>query len=74
MNHLLVQMQDSGWLTVSGDNSSAVITSTAAGQARVEQLFELGAEQEAEALGDAGKSGQDRLIGLLRQVISNTNN
>jgi 3-hydroxy-9,10-secoandrosta-1,3,5(10)-triene-9,17-dione monooxygenase reductase component len=73
MNHLLNQMQEAGWLTVSGHNSEAIVSSTAKGQAQVEHLFELGAQQEAEALGKAGKSGQDRLIGLLRQVIDNTN-
>lgn len=73
MNHLLSQMQEAGWLTVTGQNAEAVVQSTPKGEAQVEHLFELGAQQEAEALGSAGKSGQDRLIGLLRQVIENTN-
>lgn len=73
MTHLLNQMQEAGWLTVSGQNAEAVVSSTPKGQAQVEHLFEVCAQQEAEALGSAGKSGQDRLIGLLRQVIENTN-
>lgn len=73
MNHLLIQMQDAGWLTVSGQHNDTIVASTPKGEAQVEHLFEVGAQQEAEALGSAGKAGQDRLIGLLRQVISNTN-
>ncbi len=73
MHHLLAQMQKAGWLTVEGENSAAMITSTAQGQAQVEHLFELGAEQEVVALGEAGKPGQERLISLLRAVIANTN-
>lgn len=73
MNHLLNQMQEAGWLAISGQNSEAIVTSTPKGEAQVDHLFELGAQQEAQALGSAGKAGQDRLIGLLRQVIENTN-
>ena len=73
MNHLLSQMQEAGWLTLPDQNSEAIVSSTPKGEAQVEHLFALGAQQEAEALGKAGKAGQDRLIGLLRQVIDNTN-
>ncbi|MEP1207281.1 MAG: flavin reductase [Rhizobiaceae bacterium] len=73
MNNLLTQMKQAGWLTVEDRNGTKIVTSTSKGQAQVEHLFELCAQQEAEALGEAGKSGQDRLIGLLRQVIENTN-
>ena len=73
MTNLLMQMQQAGWLIVSGENSDAVIASTVKGQAQVQHLFDLGARQETLALGDAGKAGQERLITLLRQVIRNTN-
>ena len=73
MNHLLLQMKNDGWLTVDGENSHAIITSTTQGQDKVEHLFELGAQQEAVALGETGKPGQERLIALLRTVIANTN-
>lgn len=73
MNHLLTQMKQAGWLTVEDQGGTSMVTGTSKGQSRVEHLFELCAQQEAEALGENGKSGQDRLIGLLRQVIKNTN-
>jgi len=73
MNNLLIQMKQSGWLTVEDGSDGQVVTGSAKGQSQVEHLFELCAQQESDALGEAGKSGQDRLIGLLRQVIENTN-
>ncbi|NKB50710.1 MAG: hypothetical protein GKR97_00560 [Rhizobiaceae bacterium] len=73
MNHLLTQMKQSGWLTVEDRDGAQIVTGSPKGQSQVEHLFELCAQQEAEALGASGKSGQDRLIGLLRQVIENTN-
>ncbi len=73
MNHLLTQMKQSGWLTVEDKDGAQIVTGSPKGQAQVEHLFELCAQQEAEALGESGKTGQDRLIGLLRKVIENTN-
>ena len=73
MNNLLTQMQQAGWLKVENGGDGSIISSTAKGQSQVEHLFEVCAQQESEALGDTGKSGQDRLISLLRQVIENTN-
>ncbi len=73
MNNLLLQMQGLGWLTLSGESGSGSITGTKAGHEMVADLFDLSAKQEDQALGDAGKAGQTKLIELLRKVIANTN-
>ena len=73
MNHLLSQMQEAGWLTITDQGDTTMIAGTEEGDAQVEHLFALCAEQEADALGSAGKAGQAKLIELLRQVIDNTN-
>ena len=73
MNNLLVEMGNAGWLSVSGEIGAGTITGTQAGHEKVAHLFELCTEQEGLALGDAGKSGQSKLIELLRLVIANTN-
>ena len=72
MNHLLAEMKSAGWLNVEGENGTAIVTGTGQGFLQVGHLFDLAAEQETEALGDAGKPGQDQLKQLLRKVIDNT--
>ncbi|MEE9314528.1 MAG: flavin reductase [Rhizobiaceae bacterium] len=73
LNDMLSSMQAAGLCQVKTLEGEKVISGTSEGDARVDHLFKLGAEQEIAAMGDGGENGLTQLIGFLKLIVKNTN-
>ncbi len=73
LHHMLISMQQAGLCKIEKTAMETIIHGTVVGKARVEHLFNLGAEQELAAMGESKESGLTELVNLLKQVVQNTN-
>jgi len=72
LSDILTSLQSEGLCNLSNEVGSHTAEGTASGAKRVEQLFELSHEIENRALESASESQREKLVTLLKQIVSNT--
>ncbi len=73
LTDMIDEMVEHGLCVCSGAGEAITVKGTAAGQEKVEHLFQLGSDQENAAMGENPSDNLRQLITLLQSVISNTN-
>ena len=68
---MLEDFERDGLVSIDRGDGTWRISGTEAGEARVRHLFDLGAEQERQALADAPEGALEQLIETLRRVVAN---
>ena len=72
LKDMVLTLQDAGLCRLDEQQDPARVTGTPQGHQRVEHLFALGQQQEAQALDDQTDAALPGLITLLQQIIKNT--
>ena len=72
LTDMLEGFEGEGWVAIDRSGEEWRIAGTADGEARIADLFALGARQERRALADAPEGALETLIDMLRRVVANS--